>query len=161
MALCRQVQLHRRLDAYRQHVLFQQERGNIEGEWREVPVVTAQQPAVQPDVGHQECAVETQEGALAAPWRRGTTAGAQASSSKSSLGKPRSSPSPRVAIAVRHPALSSCRFNAWDGNSDRQSLSAMERSSHCSFWHDAIDSADAIKRRRPMKFLGVALAEML
>ena len=68
MALCRQVQLHRRLDAYRQHVLFQQERGNIEGEWREVPVVTAQQPAVQPDVGHQECAVETQEGALAVPW---------------------------------------------------------------------------------------------
>jgi len=37
----------------------------------------------------------------------------------------------------------------------------MERSSHCSFWHDAIDSSDAIKRRRPVKFLGVALAQVL
>src|SRR5207248_5103344 len=95
---------------------------------------------------------------LVAPWRRGTTAGAQASSSKSSLGKPRSSPSPRVAIAIRHPALSSCRFSAWDGNSERQSFSG---TSNRPFRHHAVDRPDPIKLRGFMKFVGVPLAEML
>jgi hypothetical protein len=72
VAFRRQVGLDRRLDANRQHVLLEQERRDIEGERREIPVVTAQQPAVEPDVGDQKGALEPQQRPLPVFWTRKT-----------------------------------------------------------------------------------------
>ena len=53
------VGLYRRLDADGQDVLFEQERRNIERKWREIAIVAAEQPPVQPDVGHEKRALKS------------------------------------------------------------------------------------------------------
>ena len=63
--LARELRLHRGFNAHRQHVLFKQERRNIEAEGCEVAIVASQQPAIQPDIGDQEGAVESQQSPLA------------------------------------------------------------------------------------------------